>query len=184
MRSAGSTGEPVAATERTGSRESVVAIRRFELSDLPWVLEIEGRSFSSPWSAASFTIESSRPSSVSLAAEIDGRPVGYAIFTRHADSWHLMTVAVDPGVRRRGVARTLIESGLEGIGAGPVTLEVRPSNRAAITLYESLGFVEWGMRPGYYPDDGEDALIMWRGDPSEAGVPGEALQERLRPTRT
>lgn len=172
------------AAEHTDSRKRVIAIRRFSLSDLPWVLEIEGRSFGSPWSAASFTIETSRPSSVSLAAEIDGRPVGYAIFTRHADSWHLMTVAVDPGARRRGVARRLIESGLEAIGAGPVTLEVRPSNRAAITLYEAFGFVEWGMRPGYYPDDGEDALIMWRGDPSEAGVPEEALSERFRPERT
>ena len=112
-----------------------------------------------------------------------GRPVGYAVFTRYADSWHLMTVAVDPDSRRRGVARTLIEAGLEAIGPGPVTLEVRPSNSAAIALYETFGFVEWGTRPGYYPDDGEDALIMWRGDPAEAGVPGEALPGPPRPTR-
>lgn len=174
MPSAGPVEDPQAEAEN-GQRLPSIEVRRFTVGDLPWVLEIEGRSFTSPWSAASFTIETSRPSSVSLVAEISGRPVGYAIFTRYAESWHLMTVAVEPESRRRGVARTLILSGLDAIGSGPTTLEVRKSNRAAITLYRDLGFVEWGVRPGYYPDDGEDALIMWRGDPGDAGVPAEAL---------
>jgi ribosomal-protein-alanine N-acetyltransferase len=183
MPNAGSTGDLAPEAEPVEASLGAISLRRFDLTDLPWVLGIEGRSFGAPWSAASFTIETSRPSSVSLVGELDGRPVGYAIFTRYADSWHLMTVAVDPRARRRGVARTLIDAGLEAIGPGPVTLEVRPSNSAAITLYERLGFVQWGMRPGYYPDDGEDALIMWRGDPSEAGVPGEALSKPPRPAR-
>ena len=175
MPSAGRTVEPRAESEKGQPRHGSIAIRRFAVSDLPWVMEIEGRSFSSPWSVASFTIETARPSSVSLVAEMSGRPVGYAIFTRYAESWHLMTVAVEPESRRCGVARTLILAGLEAIGSGPTTLEVRKSNRPAIALYRDLGFVEWGVRPGYYPDDGEDALIMWRGDPTAAGVPGEAL---------
>lgn len=180
MPSAGSTGARTL-PDSPGDAGVRTTIRRFRPDDLSWVLEIEGRSFTNPWSAASFTIETSRPSSTSLVAEIEGRPVGYAVFTRYAESWHLMTVAVDPGARRRGVARTLILSGFEAIGPGPVTLEVRPSNLSAISLYEDLGFVEWGMRPGYYPDDGEDALVMWRGDPSEAGVPKEALRGPLSP---
>jgi ribosomal-protein-alanine N-acetyltransferase len=56
-----------------------------------------------------------------------------------------------------------------------VTLEVRASNHAAIALYRSLGFRSIGTRTAYYPDDGEDALIMWKGDPGAAGVPAEAL---------
>lgn len=181
MPSTGSTGKPTAGADRRESHDPPISLRRFETGDLPWVMEIETRSFGSPWSAASFTIETSRPSSISLVAELEGRPVGYAIFTRYAESWHLMTIAVDPGARRRGVGRTLILAGLDAIGQGPATLEVRPSNRAAIALYRDLGFVEWGVRPGYYPDDGEDALIMWRGNPSEAGVPDEALADPARP---
>jgi ribosomal-protein-alanine N-acetyltransferase len=57
-----------------------------------------------------------------------------------------------------------------------VTLEVRPTNVAAIRLYKQHGFRAYGHRRGYYPDNGEDALVMWRGDPSEAGVPPEALE--------
>jgi ribosomal-protein-alanine N-acetyltransferase len=183
MPSAGSPGTRAPGTDSLRSAPEGVSVRRFAVSDLEWVMEVEGRSFTSPWSAASFTIETSRPSSVSLVAELDGKPVGYAIFTRYADSWHLMTVAVDPGVRRRGIARTLIQAGLSAVGSGPVTLEVRPSNAAAISLYSDLGFIEWGTRPGYYPDDGEDALIMWRGDPAEAGVPAEAMANPGRTPR-
>ena len=79
----------------------------------------------------------------------------------------------------------LIEAGLERIGEElPVTLEVRPSNVSAIALYEGFGFDSHGYRKGYYPDNGEDALIMWKGDPAIAGVPIEARPaDRLRRPR-
>ncbi|HZO06528.1 MAG TPA: GNAT family N-acetyltransferase, partial [Solirubrobacterales bacterium] len=70
--------------------------------------------------------------------------------------------AVAPERRRAGVARSLIARLLEeGGGKLPFTLEVRVSNRPAITMYERLGFRSAGVRPRYYQDNGEDALIMW-----------------------
>jgi len=124
-----------------------------------------------------FHVELARPGAVVLAALVDGRLAGYAVLTRIADAWHLMNVAVDPAHRRLGIGTELVLSSLEQAGASiPVTLEVRTSNRAAIALYRSLGFRPAGIRKGYYPDDGEDALLMWKGDPAAAGIPAEALE--------
>jgi ribosomal-protein-alanine N-acetyltransferase len=81
-----------------------------------------------------------------------------------------MNVAVDPNSRSRGVARALLERLFvltDGDGERGYTLEVRVSNSIAIHLYESLGFVATGVRRGYYTDNREDALIMWR-DPDAA----------------
>jgi ribosomal-protein-alanine N-acetyltransferase len=73
-----------------------------------------------------------------------------------------MNVAVAPERRRAGVARGLISKLVEeGGGRLPFTLEVRVSNRPAIAMYERLGFRSSGVRPRYYQDNGEDALIMW-----------------------
>lgn len=124
-----------------------------------------------------FHVELARPGAVVLAALVDGRLAGYAVLTPVADAWHLMNVAVDPAHRRLGIGTELVLRSLEQAGAStPVTLEVRTSNRAAIALYRSLGFRPAGIRTGYYPDDGEDALLMWKGDPQAAGVPAEALE--------
>ena len=123
-----------------------------------------------------FQIELARPGTVALAIEVGDRLVGYSVLTKLADAWHLMNIAIDPAYRRLGYALDLVSASLgERADSAPVTLEVRASNRPAIALYERLGFRQAGLRPGYYPDDGEDALLMWRGDPSAAGVPGEAL---------
>jgi len=101
-------------------------------------------------------------------AGLDGRPVerfGYLIVSRYVDAWHVMNVAVDPAWRGRGVARALLDKLFELTGDDVergYTLEVRVSNHIAIHLYESLGFVATGVRRGYYTDNREDALIMWR----------------------
>jgi ribosomal-protein-alanine N-acetyltransferase len=79
-----------------------------------------------------------------------------------ADEMHLLNLAVHPAHRRRGIARFLLTTALvraRSQGAAVVWLEVRPSNRAALALYHSFGFEEVGIRPGYYTDNGEDALI-------------------------
>lgn len=150
--------------------------RELTSRDLPEVLAIERRSFRAPWSSAMFHVELSRPDVVALAAEVAGRLVGYSILARLPDAWHLMNVAVDPANRRRGIGSGLVIESLAQAGPSvPVTLEVRASNRPAIALYRELGFRPAGTRPGYYPDDGEDALVMWKGDPVAAGVPVEAL---------
>ena len=77
-----------------------------------------------------------------------------------------MNIAVDPGLRRKGIATALLSALLEriddGSGSAQLTLEVRPTNRSAIALYERFGFRSAGTRPRYYQDNGEDALIMWR----------------------
>ena len=137
-------------------------IRRLAYSDLPAVISIERRSFPTPWSLAMFVLELSKPSGICLAATEGDQLLGYLVCSRYDQVWHLMNVAVAPEQRRRGVARKLIGKLIEeGGGSLPFTLEVRVSNRPAITMYERLGFRSAGVRPRYYQDNGEDALIMW-----------------------
>jgi [ribosomal protein S18]-alanine N-acetyltransferase len=137
-------------------------MRRLAYSDLPAVISIERRSFPTPWSLAMFVLELSKPSGICLAA-IDGEELlGYLVRSRYDQTWHLMNVAVTPERRRMGIASGLTQRLLEEAGRElPVTLEVRVSNRDAISMYESLGFRSAGVRPRYYQDNGEDALIMW-----------------------
>ena len=165
-----------------------LTLRRLEFGDLPYVAGVESRSFSSPWSSGMFALEMSKPDSLCLIATApgdDSHVYGYIVFSRYDLAWHLMNIAVAPEHRRLGIASTLIEAGMERIGEElPVTLEVRPSNTSAIDLYESFGFDSYGYRKGYYPDNGEDALIMWKGDPAVAGVPVESRPaDRLRRPR-
>lgn len=138
-------------------------IRRLTYADLPQVIAIERRAFPTPWSLAMFVLELSKTSGVCLAARRDEQLVGYVICSRYEDVWHVMNVAVDPVRRREGIARALLEDLFERLGDDArVTLEVRPSNAAAIALYETFGFLAAGLRRRYYQDNGEDALIMWR----------------------
>ncbi|HEU4944293.1 MAG TPA: ribosomal protein S18-alanine N-acetyltransferase [Solirubrobacterales bacterium] len=126
------------------------------------MISIERRSFPAPWSLAMFVLELSKPSGICLAAIEDGELLGYLVCSRYDRVWHLMNVAVAPDRRRRGVARRLISRLIEeGGGRLPFTLEVRVSNSEAIAMYKSLGFRSAGVRPRYYQDNGEDALIMW-----------------------
>jgi [ribosomal protein S18]-alanine N-acetyltransferase len=179
------------ATRNEQQADTALNLRRLEFADLPNVAIVEARSFSSPWSSGMFALEMSKPDSLCLVATpIDDQDVifGYIVFSKYDLAWHLMNVAVSPEHRRLGIATILIEEVLRIVGrSAPVTLEVRPSNQAAIALYEGLGFDSYGFRKGYYPDNGEDALIMWRGDPSAAGVPGESRpidrHRRPRPAR-
>jgi [ribosomal protein S18]-alanine N-acetyltransferase len=137
-------------------------IRRLAYSDLPAVISIERRSFPTPWSLAMFVLELSKPSGICLAATDGDELLGYLVCSRYDQVWHLMNVAVAPDRRRAGVARRLISRLVEEGGDRlPFTLEVRVSNQPAITMYERLGFRSAGVRPRYYQDNGEDALIMW-----------------------
>ena len=139
-----------------------VSVRRLAYSDLPAVISIERRSFPTPWSLAMFVLELSKPSGICLAASGEEGLRGYVICSRYDQVWHLMNIAVAPDRRGTGVAgqlmRRLIE---ESQGKLPFTLEVRVSNHRAIAMYERFGFRSAGVRPRYYHDNGEDALIMW-----------------------
>lgn len=148
-------------------------IRRLSYSDLPQVIAVERRAFPTPWSLAMFVLELSKPSGVCLAAVRDGDVVGHLICSRYDTVWHLMNVAVDPRMQRRGIATALLSALIEQLdaadGGAQLTLEVRPTNRSAIALYERFGFRSAGTRPRYYQDNGEDALIMWRTRATLAG---------------
>lgn len=153
-----------------------VAIRPLGFADLPQVIAIERRAFPTPWSLAMFVLELSKPSSVCLAAvETAGARdalTGYLVCSRYADVWHLMNIAVDPASVRRGIGSALMRSLLETAGPDQsYTLEVRPSNPAAIALYERFGFIPAGTRPRYYADTGEDALVMWRNEEASSTQP-------------
>ena len=156
----------MAATESPATPAGSVEIRRLTYGDLPGVLSIERRSFPAPWSLAMFVLELSKPSGVCLAAETEDGIAGYIVCSRYADVWHLMNVAVDPDRRREGIAERLIGELLDAAGRQErYTLEVRVSNHGAIAMYERIGFRRAGRRRRYYSDNGEDAMIMWLGEP-------------------
>ncbi|MFY9488939.1 MAG: ribosomal protein S18-alanine N-acetyltransferase [Solirubrobacterales bacterium] len=139
-------------------------LRRMELSDIADALQIEKRCFPTPWSSAMFVLELSKASSICLAVTRDDELVAYMITARYAQVWHVMNVSVDPDVRRLGLGTTLLRElfRLADSERTHYTLEVRASNDAAIKMYERSGFRAAGIRPGYYADNREDALIMWR----------------------
>ena len=145
-------------------------IRRLTYADLPQVIAIERRAFPTPWSLAMFVLELSKPGGECLAVRRDGELIGYVICSRYEDVWHIMNVAVDPSHLRRGIATALLDDLIGRLGEDArMTLEVRPSNHAAIALYERFGFLAAGTRRRYYQDNGEDALIMWRTPATLAG---------------
>ena len=141
--------------------------RRLKLRDLNEIEVIERSAYPTPWSRSMFAGELAKPSSICLGA-IDAeekRLVGYLIISRYVDAWHVMNLAVAKSHRRKGIATLLMERLFDltaGDGRRGYTLEVRVSNEAAIKLYESLGFRARGVRRGYYTDNREDALIMWK----------------------
>ena len=140
-------------------------IRSLETADLEAIETIEQRAYPTPWSRSMFASELAKPTSICLGAFERDELVGYVINSRYVDAWHIMNVAVDPDHQRRGIASRLLERLFELTRDDErrgYTLEVRVSNEAAIELYERLGFEPRGIRRGYYTDNREDALIMWR----------------------
>jgi ribosomal-protein-alanine N-acetyltransferase len=142
-----------------------IEIRILELRDLSAIETIEQKAYPTPWSRSMFASELAKPTSICLGAFEGPDLVGYVINSRYVDAWHVMNVAVDPAHQRRGVATALLERLFELTSDDErrgYTLEVRVSNEDAITLYEKLGFESRGIRRGYYTDNREDAVIMWR----------------------
>lgn len=130
---------------------------------LPDVMMIEGESFSTPWSWESFRTELGNPDSRAFVALVDSTVAGYICIRRIWDEGHILNLAVHPNFRRRGIARSLVLRAIEEFRAGrckDVFLEVRVSNRAAIGLYEALGFKRERLRRSYYVLPLEDALVM------------------------
>ncbi|MCX5730504.1 MAG: ribosomal protein S18-alanine N-acetyltransferase [Deltaproteobacteria bacterium] len=134
-------------------------------TDVQRVMEVERAAFAHPWSEEMIRRELEHEFSTVLLA-IRGRegPIaGFAVVWLVHDELHVLNVAVAPEARRSGVARRIldrVESRAREQGARVSMLEVRRSNQPAIALYRSLGYREVGVRPGYYAEDGEDALVM------------------------
>ncbi len=143
--------------------EPEFVIRRMTADDLEKVMAIEQVAFSNPWSYEMVKKELSHDWSTVLLAEKGGEVLGFAIFWLVADELHVLNVATAHAHRRQGIARAVMEAALE-VGAAHkcriATLEVRRGNQAAHALYQGLGFKPVGMRPAYYSDDREDAVLM------------------------
>jgi [ribosomal protein S18]-alanine N-acetyltransferase len=152
----------------------VAHVRLATTDDLEALLAIERVAFTRPWTEASFRDELARPDRVWLVVETAGEVVGVGGVADLAGDAHVLSVAVAADHRRRGHGRTLVTALLAAaaarLGSRRATLEVRESNVAARALYRRLGFVESGVRPGYYQDDGEGAVVLWY-EPLEEGRP-------------
>lgn len=141
-----------------------LSLDRMRSRDLDEVVAIERASFTLPWSRGAFLyeMEQNRVARCFVVREIE-RVVGYVCLWEIGDEVHVTNIAVHPDCRQRGIGRMLMSTILEdarGRRLRVIGLEVRPSNREALPLYESFGFKVVGRRKGYYYDTGEDALVM------------------------
>lgn len=137
--------------------------------DIAQVVEIEQKSFPTPWSSYAFSCELSDNEFacylVASPCNDSSRVVGYGGMWIIIDEAHITNVAVAPAHRGKGLGKLLLAGLFQSAGAKNarrITLEVRVSNLPAQHLYKQMGFKSVGIRPGYYMDTNEDAMIMWR----------------------
>lgn len=142
----------------------MINIRRMAQADAEAVAELELRCFAMPWSRADFFREIKNELAEYVVGEIDKKIVAYAGAWVSFEQAEVMHIAVEPELRGQGIGTILFGELIAAVkrrGATSITLEVRPSNTAAIRLYENFGLKSVGRRKSYYLDNGEDALIMW-----------------------
>ena len=141
-----------------------LTFRPMTQADADAVAALESECFAMPWSREDFWRETRNELAEYIVGEMNGQVVAYAGAWVSFDQAEVMHVAVARELRGQGVGTLLFGALTEAVkrrGAKSITLEVRPSNVAAIKLYESFGLRSVGRRKGYYLDNGEDALIMW-----------------------
>lgn len=139
-------------------------------ADIASLLALERLCFTRPWGHLSFLAELAAETGYNYTARekcegTDNRLAAYLFFRVIADEMQILRIAVAPDWRRQGVGGQILSTGLQKAleaGAGACFLEVRPSNIPAVALYNRLGFRCVGQRPGYYPETGEDALILMK----------------------
>lgn len=166
-----------------------IKIRKITLEDIDDVVKLEESNFSAPWKRADFVDLIDKDDRGCVVAELNrdpcgesgtgsdrdpcgeagagqpGRIIGCVVYRNIVGDVDITNVQVDMAFRRQGIARELMVKAMEyarAAGGERFTLEVRASNAPAIALYESLGFVSEGVRPGFYEDPREDAVIMWK----------------------
>ena len=143
---------------------SKVLYRRASCQDADGIHQVEKTCFPQPWSKRSITDDVClNASAMYVVAECNDHTIGFCGVHFILDEGHIVNVAVLPSFRGRGIGKALVEMMLANspVYIDKFTLEVRISNASAIKIYETLGFQSVGVRPGYYGDTGEDALIMW-----------------------
>lgn len=142
------------------NRLEIVPMTEQDLGD---VMAVERTSFHAPWTREMFEKELANRSSRPLVFKKEGKPVGYMVFWLVMDEAHLMTVAVHPAHRSRGIGRAMLEyleSQCRAQRLQTIVLEVARGNAAARHLYRTFGFQSVGFRRNYYPGSGEDAVVM------------------------
>ena len=141
----------------------MIQIKQMTDAHVAQIAALEKLCFSDPWSENSVASELNNPLSLWLVA-LDGETVaGYVGSQSVLDGADMMNIAVHPDYRRQGVARELVTELTDALaekGVKILALEVRQSNAPAIALYEQLGFQQVGLRPNYYRNPRENALIM------------------------
>ncbi len=139
-------------------------IRRMTLEDVPAVHAIDLLSFSLPWSERSFRFEvAENPAARGWVVETEGHVVAMLVLWFIVDEAHIATIAVHPEFRRQGIGEQILLHALlaaQNEGARRAFLEVRAGNTGAQAMYRKYGFVVDGMRPKYYKDNNEDAILM------------------------
>ena len=142
----------------------MITFRKMTADDADAVSELEAKCFAMPWSRADFFREVKNELAEYIVGELDKKIVAYAGAWVSFNQAEVMHIAVEPEFRGRGVGTILfgeLIAAVKNRGATSITLEVRPSNKAAIKLYENFGLRSVGRRKNYYRDNDEDALIMW-----------------------
>ncbi len=142
----------------------MITFRKMKPEDADAVAELELKCFAMPWSRADFLRENNNELAEYVVGELDKKIVAYAGAWVSFDQAEVMHVAVEPKLRGQGVGTVLFGELIQAVkkrGATSITLEVRPSNTAAVKLYENFGLKSVGRRKNYYLDNNEDALIMW-----------------------
>ncbi len=145
---------------------SGVLVRDMYLVDLDAVMAIEAHSFPTPWSRNAFQTEILENTFATyLVLDFHGRVVSYGGMWIILDEAHVTNVAVHPDYRGHHLGERMMDGMIErarALGVQRMTLEVRRGNIVAQNLYHKMGFVQLGVRRGYYTDTHEDAFIMWK----------------------
>ncbi len=141
-----------------------VTFRKLTSDDAESIAALEAKCFAMPWSREDFWRETRNELAEYVVGELDGKIVAYAGAWVSFNQAEVMHIAVEPEFRGQGLGTLIFGELIKAVkirGVASITLEVRPSNIAAIKLYENFGLKSVGRRKGYYLDNGEDALIMW-----------------------
>jgi ribosomal-protein-alanine N-acetyltransferase len=145
------------------TKKDLMRLRTMTHADLPAVMDIEIKNYAFPWSEDIFR-DCFKAGYRCWVCEAHGKVLGYSLLSLAVGEAHILNISVDPAEQGQGIGRKMMENAINYARgrAETVFLEVRPSNTAAIALYEDLGFNEIGIRKGYYPAENgrEDAIML------------------------